>query len=196
MRAKRSIDVLLRTSEASFHEQDYSIEETLLGLIVTRVREDVRKPIRDQDGAETERKRRSQYEAVAPGERHGRDDTYARDGDRAEEQGRQATEDGARDCDERGGEFGEDAHEEEEEAAGVTGFTVRATCEGDNAVILRKGRHGRYSAEAGDETVETVGEDAALHPRIEEFAFDFYARHVACGGDVADYFHHEDDVHS
>ena len=59
---------------------------------------------------------------------------------------------------------------------------------------MGEGGHGRDGAETGDEAVEPVGEDAALDAGVEELAFDFEARYVAGGGDVADCFHHEDDV--
>ena len=47
-----------------------------------------------------------------------------------------------RNGDERGGEFGEYAHEDEEEARGVAGFAVGTAGEGDYAVVLREDGHG------------------------------------------------------
>ena len=148
---------ILRTSETRLQHQDYSVEESLLGLIVPFVREDVREPIRDQDRAITQREACGQDEAVAPREGDGGDDADARDGDGGEEEGRQAAEDGVRDRDEGGGEFGEDAHDEEEEAGAVAGFAVRAPRQRDDAVVLGECRHGGYGAEGGDEAVEAVG---------------------------------------
>ena len=167
----------------------------MLRLVVPLVREHVREPVGDQDGTETEGQGRRQDEPIAPRERHGRDDADARDGHGAEQEGRQAAEDRVGDRDQGRGELGEDAHDEEEEAGRVAGFAVRAAGQGDDAVVLGEGGHGRDGAEAGDQAVEAVGEDAALDAGVEESAFDFESRHVAGGGDVADCFHHEDDVH-
>ena len=166
----------------------------MLRLIIPLVRKHEREPVRDQNGTEPQRHGRRQDEPIAPREWHGRDDTHARNGHGAEEEGRQTAEHRVRNRHERRRELGEDAHDEEEKAGGVAGLAVRAAGQGDDAVVLREGGHGRDGAEARDEAVEAVGQDAALDPRVEEGAFDLEARHVARGADVADGLHHEHDV--
>lgn len=47
-----------------------------------------------------------------------------------------ASQDGGGDGDEGGGELGEDAHDDEEEAGGVAGLAVGAAGEGNDAIVL------------------------------------------------------------
>ena len=184
-----------RTSETGLEHQDDGVEESLFGLITPFIRENVGEPIRDEDGAEPEREGRGQNEAITPGEWHSRDDADTGDGDGAEEKSREAAEDRVGDGDEGGGELGEDAHDGEEETGGVAGLAVRAAGQGDDTVVLGEGGHGGDGAEAGEEAVEAVGQYTTLDARVEEFTLDFQPRHIACGRDVADGFHHEDNVH-
>ena len=148
---------LIRTCETRLQHQYYRVEETQLGLIAPLVRKHVREPIGHQDGAEAQRRARGQDEAVPARKGDGGDDADARDGDGGEEEGRQAAEYGVRDRDERGGELGEDAHDDEEEAGAVARLAVRAARQGDDTVVLGEGGHGGDGAEGGDEAIEAVG---------------------------------------
>ena len=183
-----------REREPRFADQGDGVVEARQRPVVARVGENVFEPVGHERGAEAEGQRRGEDEPVAPGEGHGGDDADAGDADGGEEEGRHAAQDGRRDGDEGGGEFGEDAHDEQEEAAGVAGLAVGASRQGDDAVVLREGGERGDGQEAGEEAVDAVGEDAALDAGVEEFAFDLEAGDFAGGGDVADGFHHEDDV--
>ena len=181
--------------KARLHDQDDGIVEAQQRAVRPVVRKDVGEPGRHHGGAEAEREARGEDEAIATGEGHGRDDADTGDGDGGEQERGHAAEDGGGDSDEGCGEFGEDAHDDEPEAAGVASFTIGAAGECDDAVVLGEGGHGRDGAERGDDAVETVGEDASLDPGVEELAVDFEARDVAGRGDVADGFHGEHHVH-
>lgn len=131
-----------------------------------------------------------------------------------------ASQDGRGDGDKGGGELGEDAHDDEEEAGGVAGFAVGAAGEGDDAVVLlfvntaiqpcsrgskiqpgegdnaylRKSRHGRNSAQPGQHPIKPVRQHPALNPRIEQSPLNLQPRNIARGRDIANRLHHEHDI--
>lgn len=148
----------------------------------------------DKRGAVAKGKASGQDEAVATGEGHRRDDTDTGDGHGAEQERGHTAQHGTGDGNQRSGKLGEDAHDDEPEAASVSGLAVGAARESDDAVVLRERAHGRDGAEASDDAVQTVREDTTLDAGIEEVAIHFEAGHIAGGGDVADGFHGENHV--
>ena len=180
--------------EPGLHDQDNRVEEPLFGLVGPAVREHIREPLGHEDGADAQRQCSSEDEPVPAREGHGGDDADARDGDASKQKGGEAAQDGGGDRHERGREFGEDAHDEEEEAGAVAGFAIGAASECYYAIVLGEHTHRRDGAEGGDESVESVREDAPLDPGVEELAFDFETGDIAGGGDVTNSFHHEHNV--
>ncbi|KAL8688932.1 MAG: hypothetical protein Q9218_005279, partial [Villophora microphyllina] len=174
-----------RQREPRLAHQHNRVEKPPLRVIVPAICEDVLKPIGHERGAEAESEGGGEDEAVSTGEGNSGDDADAAYRDGGEEEG---------DGDEGGGEFAEDTHHQQKEAGGVAGLAVRAAGEGDDAVVLGEGGERGYGQETREESVEAVGEDAALDAGVEEGAFDFETGDVAGRGDVTDGFHHEDDV--
>lgn len=149
---------------------------------------------RHQSRAVTEGQAGGEDEAVPAGKGHAsRYDCDARNGHRAKEERGHAAQDGRWDGDESSGKLCKDAHDEEEEAAGVAGSAVGTAGEGDDAVVLRKGAHGRDGHEGGETAVEAIGEDSALDAGLEYHAVDLEAGNIAGGGDVADGLGQADD---
>lgn len=104
-------------------------------------------------GTEADGEACGEDEAVTAREVHGAYDANTRDSDCREKEGSHATEDGARDGDKRSSKLGEDAHDDEPEAARVTGLAVRAARQCNDTIVLRKSRHRCDGAEGGDDTV-------------------------------------------
>lgn len=104
-------------SEARLHDEYDGVEEPPQTAVVTSIRKDVVKIRRNESGAIAERETSGQDEAVSSVERHTlRDDGHTGDGDSRKEERGHASKHGGRDGDERCGEFGKDAHNDEEEA--------------------------------------------------------------------------------
>ena len=183
--------------KASLHDEGDGIQETLERPVVAVVGEDVVKVRGDEGSAVAEREACGEDEAAAAVERvlGSGDDGHARDGDGTEEEGRHTTKNSGGDSDERGGELGEDAHDDEANAAHVARLAVRAAREGDDTVVLGEAGHGRDGHEGGEAPGETVRKHTALDARLVDFAVDVETRDVAGGGDVADGLGGDDDVH-
>ncbi|KAG7828354.1 hypothetical protein KL920_003491 [Ogataea angusta] len=180
--------------EAGLHDENYGVEEAGKPGVVAVVREDVAEPVGEQRGAEAEHERAREHEAISSGEGRGGDDLEPGHGHGREQERGHAAEHGFRNGDERGGEFREHAHHNEEKAAPVPNSPGGALGDGDDAVVLRKSRHWRHGHERGDDAVDSVREHTALDARLVVGALDVGAGHVAGGGDVADGLHHEHDV--
>jgi hypothetical protein len=183
-----------RDYKARRHDQLDGINQAGQAAVVARVRKHIRKPVRHQRRAHAHRKRRRQDKPVAARKRHQRDDADAGDGHAREQKRRHAAQHRRRDGDQRGGKLGEHAHDDQEEAAAVARLAVCAARQRDDAVVLRKRRHGRDGAQPREQPVEAVGEHAAADARVKGLALDVQPRHVARGGDVADGLHHEHHV--
>lgn len=103
--------------EASLHDKRDGIQETLEGLVVAAIRENLVKVVGDEGGGIAKGETGSEDETVAAIEDHALgDDCHTRYGDGCEEEGGHAAENRGGDGDEGGGEFSEDAHDDEEEA--------------------------------------------------------------------------------
>ncbi|KAG7867031.1 hypothetical protein KL918_003226 [Ogataea parapolymorpha] len=148
--------------ETGLHDENNGVEEAGERGIVAVVREDVVEPVGEQRGAEAEHERAREHKAVSSGEGRGGDDLEAGDGHGREQERGHAAENGFRNGDERGGEFRENAHHNEEKAAPVPNGSGGALGDGDNTVVLRKGRHRRHGHERGDDAVDSVGQHTSL----------------------------------
>ena len=102
-----------------------------------------------QGGTETQSKGRGQNEAIPPRELHSRNNPHPRRGDGREEECSHATQHRRWDRDQCSGEFGQDSHEDEPEAACIARFAIRAACQSDDAVVLSESGHGCDGAETG-----------------------------------------------
>ncbi|KAG7797725.1 hypothetical protein KL929_002568 [Ogataea haglerorum] len=180
--------------EPGLHDENDGVIEAGERVVVAVVGENVVKPVGDQGGAEAEHERAREHKAVSSGEGRGGDDLEAGHGHGREQKRGHAAEHGFGNGDECGGEFRENTHHHEEEAAPVPDGSGGALGDGDDTVVLREGRHRRHGHERGDDAVESVGEHTALDARLVVGALDVGAGHVARGGDVADGLHHEHDV--
>jgi hypothetical protein len=105
-----------------------------------------------------------------------------------------ASKNGTRDGDKSSGKFGKDAHDDEEEATRVTGLAVGAAGQRNDTIVLRKSGHRGQRAQRRQQTVDTIGEDAALDARLIDRALDLHTGEIACGGNVADGLGRADDV--
>jgi hypothetical protein len=122
--------------EPSLHNELNGVEEAHKSGIVAFVGEYVAEPSWDQCGTKTQRHRRSQNEAVPASERDCADNSDTGHGDRRKEEGCHPAQHAARNCNQRRRKLGENAHDDEEEAATVTGLAIGALGEGDDAVVL------------------------------------------------------------
>ncbi len=185
-----------RHREPSLHHEHNGIEEALFRSVVARIRKHVLEPLRDQRGAKPQRHGRREDEAVPPREWNGGDDPDAGDDHGGEEKGRHPAEHRGWDGHQSGGEFGEYPHDDEKKARGVASFAVRTPRQSDDTVVLSEYRHGRDGAKPRQEAVDAVRQDPSLDAGIEEFPIDGKARNIACRGDIANGFHHQNDVNS
>lgn len=79
--------------------------------------------------------------------------------------------------------------------AAVTGHSIGTSRQGNDTVVLCKGRHGSHGGQGRKDRTKTVGQDTSLDTGIENLALDFESRDIAGGGDIADGFtgtNHED----
>lgn len=183
-----------RDGKASLHDEDNGIEEALERLVSARISKNVVEIRRHQSCTVAEGQAGSEDEAVPAGEGHAtRYDCDARNGHRAEEERGHAAQDGWWDGDEGSSKLCKDAHDKQEEAAGIASSAVGAAGEGDDAVVLRKGAHWRYGHEGCETAVEAVGQDSSLDARLEYHAIDFKVGDVAGGGDVSNGLSQADD---
>ncbi|KAG7935537.1 hypothetical protein KL934_002096 [Ogataea polymorpha] len=180
--------------EAGLHDENNGVEKAGERVVVAVIREDVVEPVGEQRGAEAEHERAREHKAVSSGEGGGGDDFKTGNGHGREQEGGHAAKHGFRNGDERGGEFRENPHHNQEKTAPVTNGSGGALGDGDDTVVLRKGGHRRHGHQRGDDAVDSVCEDTALDARFVVGALDVGAGHVARGGDVADGLHHEHDI--
>jgi len=101
--------------EARLHDERDGVEETLEGLVVAAIREDLVKVVGHEGCGIAEGEAGGEDETVAAVKDHALgDDCHTGYGDGREEEGSHAAENGGGDGDKGGGEFGEDAHDDEE----------------------------------------------------------------------------------
>jgi hypothetical protein len=92
---------------------------------------------------------------------HSRDNSDTRNSDSREEESGHSTKDSAGDCDKCCGKLREDTHDDQPEAAKVSGFAVGTAGECNDSVVLCKGGHWSDGAKTGKDTVQTIGQDTA-----------------------------------
>lgn len=148
----------------------------------------------NESGAEADGHASGQDEAIAAREWYSRDNADTGDSDGAEEESRHATKHGAWNRNERSGELGEDAHNKQPEAASIASRTVGASSERNDTVVLCEGGHGSDGAETSNDSIEAIGQNAALDARVEELAVHFKAGHIASSSDITDGLHSQDDI--
>lgn len=155
-----------------------------------RVVEHVSEDSRDDRGAGTEGKGSRNNETLTAGPGEEGQDADSRDNDAGEEESSHASEDCVGNHEEEGSELGEDTHEDQEEAAHVTGHGVGAAGQGDDSIVLGVAGHGRVHEERGQHASNTVGEDTALETRLELTTLNGQLGNLAGSGDVTNGLDH------
>ena len=103
-----------------------------------------------------------------------------------EEEGGHAADDAVGDGGDDAGNLGEDAEEDEPDAARDASLPGRALGECDDAVVLGEGGVGHASTESGEEGADAVGEKATLDGLVElVVVVDGFLGGVVDGADVA-----------
>lgn len=70
-------------------------------------------------------------------------------------------------------------HGQKYSPAAIPRGTIRTARQGDDTVVLRKGRHGRHRAEGREHTVYPISEHAALDTGLVNRPIDLNARDIA-----------------
>lgn len=177
------------------HDKNDGIKQASETSVWSIVGKDVREPGVHERGAESKEKRAGQDESVAAcnGVQTG-NDCDTRHGNRGEQKGGHASNNGLGNGNKRGSKLGKDTHNDEEKAVPVTNLSVGALGDGDDTVVLGKGGHGGNGHERGEEAVQAVGSKTTLDPALVNRTSDLETGNVAGGCDVANGLHHANNV--
>jgi hypothetical protein len=126
----------------------------------------------DECGTITNSNRSSENEPIAAAEWSGGDNADTRHCNGSEQECSHATKDGAGNSDQRCGEFGKDAHDQEPEATEIASLAIRASGERNNTVILCEGGHGCDGAKPSKNSIQAISQDTTLDARVKELAIN------------------------